>query len=67
MAATKGSEQEVTRFNFNFNRVNRSGVELRSDNSGLRAGGGRPVRAYCRSPDRAGGRGRGGEKWSDSG
>lgn len=43
MAATKGSEQEVTRFSFNFHRVNRSGVELRSDNSGLRAGGGRPI------------------------
>lgn len=45
MRATGDSEQEVMRFDFNFNMANSSAVELRSDNNRLRAGAGRPIRA----------------------
>ena len=45
MRATEDSEQEVMRFDFNFNMANSSAVELRSDNNRLRAGAGRPIRA----------------------
>lgn len=45
MRATEDSEQEVMRFDFNFNMASSSAVELRSDNNTLRAGAGRPIRA----------------------
>ena len=45
MRATEDSEQEVIRFDFNFNMASSSAVELRSDNNTLRAGAGKPIRA----------------------
>ena len=45
MRATEDSEQEVIRFDFNFDMASSSAVELRSDNNTLRAGAGKPIRA----------------------
>lgn len=45
MRATEDPEQEMMRFNFNFNMVNSPAVELRSDDNRSRAGAGRLIRA----------------------